>query len=182
MTLHSAIKATSVLVLVALAATSASASGYDDPQTYGNADGYNPYGGLMFADCGIRAETTVDFCGDKELVEIKKIVKQAPTIGKNSVSFHFWDDTNKMYGYGAINKTSKKVFVFPYAVRATSAPNKNVKMSIVGKTKLCTEGSNTTLLGDEDLKTLTDKSSSTRYCSTFSDSKGFSSVKLEKIK
>lgn len=134
-------------------------------------------GGYHFTQCKIDEEGSVNFCTANMAKKVDEIAKQKTNFGKNSVMMRFWDSNINYWVYGAVNKTTKKVFLYPRGLRASEGNSKDVKVTFGDKRdRICTAGSHVTMEGDRYVTSYDDSSATTDYCITYNDNTGFGSM------
>lgn len=131
-------------------------------------------GGYHFTQCKIDADGSVNLCTVSMVKKVDQIAKEKSNFGKNSVMMRFWDSNINYWVYGAVNKTTKKVFLYPRGLRAAEGNSKDVKLTFGNKRdRICTAGNDVDMVGDEYSKAYSDTDKDVDYCTPYNDATGF---------
>lgn len=134
-------------------------------------------GGYNISQCKIDEGNDLDFCSTKMVNKIKEIAQSPVNFGKESVMLRFWDTGINYWVYGAVNKKTKTVFLYPRGLRAMNGDSKNVSLTFgKNRDRICTAGDNMDMIGDEYIKAYSDEESEVDYCVKYDDKGGFDSM------
>ncbi|WP_227430306.1 hypothetical protein [Psychrobacter sp. I-STPA6b] len=130
--------------------------------------------GYHIDQCSPDLEGNIDMCSRTMVNKVKEIAKYPANFGKNSVLFRFWDSGLNYWVYGAVNKQTKNIFVYPRGLRAMQGNLKDVKITLgKNRDRICTAGDGVMIEGTQYSKSYDDTSNEVDYCTPYSDSEGF---------
>lgn len=130
--------------------------------------------GFQMDRCFLDNDASIDFCDPAQAKIMKKMVDRKPTFSKNSVLMRFWDAEMNIWTYIAFNQKTNKLFFYPRGIRSTTQPYKNVKVTYgKNKDRICTTGSNTSMVGDIETLAYDDSETDVDYCNNYSETTGF---------
>lgn len=140
--------------------------------------GYNideKVGGYHISQCKIDRDNNLNFCTTKMVNKIKEVAKAPVNFGSDSVLFRYWDTGINYWIYGAVNKKTKTVFLYPRGLISYEGDSKSVDITLgKNRDRICTAGDNMEMIGDEYIKAYTDYEKDVDYCVNYDDKEGFS--------
>lgn len=130
--------------------------------------------GYHIDQCSPVQNGDIDMCSQRMVDKVKEIVKYPANFGEQSVLFKFWDNKKEYWVYGAVNKQTKNIFLYPRGLSAINGNPKDVNLTFgESRDRICTAGNNVFVTGTRYSQSFDDTYNDIDYCTTFSDIEGF---------